>query len=122
MDAKNQAKDWSLYRYYEHAVQWPASTLKFINQEYFRLNRKKPYSLREDFCGTGWTAVEWVKQGPRHTSVAVDLSSEPIEYGKERHLKRLRPGQQKRMRYLLKDVRQAKGKFDVIVALNFSYC
>lgn len=110
------------YRNYEYAVQSPEHVIDFIQQEYRRINGRRAQSLREDFCGTGWMACEWVRRGPQQRAVGVDLSPEPILFGKEFHYAKLRPAQQKRMRFKQENVLKAGGKFDVIVAMNFSYC
>ena len=111
------------YRYYERAVQSPHAILDLLTREFKKLHGKKPLSLREDFCGSGWLAAEWVQRGPKNSASAIDLSSEALAYGQERHFSRLSRSQQKRLLYLQRDVRTlSKERFDVVVALNFSYC
>lgn len=112
------------YSRYEQAVQNPRALIAFIQQEYKTLNRKKVLLLREDFSGSARLATEWVKQGPRHCAVAVDLSAEPLEYCNEVHRQKLSPAVRKRLELCQGDVRRihTARTFDVIVALNFSYC
>jgi SAM-dependent methyltransferase len=110
------------YVLYEGSVQNPEADIKFINREYKKIFNKKPLVLREDFCGTGAMACEWVAQSPDHTAHGIDLDMEPISYGVENHLFKLNEEQQKRMEYILGNVmNNYDKKADVIVAFNFSY-
>lgn len=111
------------YRRYEFAVQNPPALLKFMEREFRVSNRRRPLALREDFCGSAKLAIEWVKQSPRHTVVGVDLAEEPIEYARTQHVSKLTRAQQRRVEFFEGDVRKIPAtNFDVIVALNFSYC
>jgi len=110
------------FRFYEKSVQCPFEDIKLVNKAFKKMNGRRPLSLREDFCGSGWMACEWVKQSPKHKSVGIDLSPEPVIFGKAEHWAKLSVSQRSRVRYLLEDVRKKRNsKFDVIAALNFSY-
>ncbi len=109
------------HKLYEASVQCPEVDVEFMDEQYQKIYKKRPLILREDFGGTGFTACEWVKQGPRHKSFVIDLSEEPLEYGKEEHWGKLTPAQQKRVVYKQEDVLKTKEKADVIAAFNFSY-
>lgn len=110
------------YRYYETSVQNPSGELETLNKIYKKIVGRKPKTLREDFCGTGWLACEWVKQGSDYVAYGFDLDPEPVEYGKKHHLAKLKPDQQQRVHYRLENVLKGmKEKVDLTVAFNFSY-
>lgn len=106
---------------YQMSVQEPEVEVSFINRAYRRLRKKKPLSMREDFCGTAYLCATWVKSSPDRTAVGVDLDRSVLDWGIEHNLKPLdEPG--KRIVLRQQDVRKGtREKFDVINALNFSY-
>jgi len=115
-------KPFDKYIAYEIFVQEPTFEIQFLNKVYSKLRKgRQPLSLREDFCGTGYFCSEWVKQSEKHTAVGIDLDLEPIESGRERHVKRLTERQKKRLKYLNADVTHAKIKADIVIAYNFSF-
>jgi SAM-dependent methyltransferase len=119
--AKKLTRD-EKYDLYERSVQNPGTDIAFINREYKKLFDKKPLTLREDFCGTGAMACAWVAQSKDHTAKGIDLDMEPISYGVENHLFKLKEEEQTRMEYILGNVLDSYSfKTDVIVAFNFSY-
>jgi hypothetical protein len=110
------------YKLYEESVQNSEGDIDFINQEYKKIYGHLPKTLREDFCGTGLLATDWVKQGKDHFAWGIDLDKLPLEYGKNNHLLRLSAGQKKRMSYIHGNVLDSfPFSADVIVAFNFSY-
>lgn len=110
------------YELYEHSVQEPQAEINFMMKTYRELRRRQARHLREDFCGTFGICCDWVKQSNLHTAVGVDLSREPIAYGKRTHLKALAPDQASRVHLLKRNVLHVdKPKVDVICAFNFSY-
>lgn len=125
MKTKKKKKDlggFDKYRFYEKSVQNPENELEFFNEKFEEIRGRKPYTLREDFCGTGAITCAWADQGPEHFSYGIDLDPEPVEYGKENHLAKLDGEAQKRVSYLLENVLTAKTpKVDVAFAFNFSY-
>ena len=107
---------------YQKSVQCPEHEVDFINQAYKDAYGKKPYSLREDFCGTFAVCCEWVKSNRRRTAVGVDLCGETLAWGRNNNLARLTDKQQQRVTVLEQDVRQQDSdKFDVVAAQNFSF-
>ena len=115
-------KKFDKYWYYRHSVQSPELDLRFMRKCYRTLRRKEPYVFREDFCSTFALSCEWVKMGPLYKSVAVDIDSQPLKYGKEKYLLHLKPHQQKRVRVINTNVlNKNTAKADIIGALNFSY-
>lgn len=110
------------YELYLGSVQNPAADIQFINKEYKALYGRAPLTLREDFCGTGMMACEWVEQSPAHKAWGIDLDMEPLAYGVVNHFDALDEEEQTRMKYINGNV-MSKYDFrtDVIVAFNFSY-
>lgn len=110
------------YQMYEASVQNPEADITFINREYKKLYKKNPYVLREDFCGTGAMACQWVQQSKKHTAHGIDLDIEPLSYGVDHHYLTMTEAEQARMEYIKGNVLSNYSyKADVIVAFNFSY-
>lgn len=110
------------YRLYLASVQNPAADIKFINKEYKSIYGKTPLVLREDFCGTGMMACEWVEQSSEHKAFGIDLDMEPLSFGVVNHYEDLEEEEQTRMKYINGNVMSEYDfKTDVIVAFNFSY-
>jgi len=107
---------------YEQAVQEPEADCDLIEQVWRDLRGRKPHHMREDFCGTAITAIEWVKRGRTNTAVCVDLSPEVLAIAERRVRQRLRPAARGRIELVRADVLKVKTRpVDSIVASNFSY-
>jgi SAM-dependent methyltransferase len=77
-------------------------------------------SLREDFCGTALLCAQWVGKEGR-TAVGVDIDRDVLAWGTEHNLRPL-GARASFVQLLRQDVRaRCRGRFDVIVALNYSY-
>jgi precorrin-6B methylase 2 len=110
------------YELYHRAVQDPPAMADFLANVYRDCSRRWPQSLREDFCGTFALSAEWVTRARRNTALAVDKAAEPLRYGKAA-LGNLSSNELARLKVLRTDVLSASTtKWDVIAALNFSYC
>ena len=110
------------YRLYLASVQNTQADIKFINKEYKALYGRAPKSLREDFCGTGLMACDWVQQNDECTAFGIDLDMEPLSFGVVNHYDELSEDEQKRMKYINGNVMSKYDfKTDVTVAFNFSY-
>lgn len=109
------------YDLYEASVQCPEAEVRFADRQFRKAFDRKPNVLREDFCGTGWLACEWVAQGKGRRAVGVDLDPVPLQWGEERH--RAPMGEAGgRVELIEGDVRTVGGRrADVLMALNFSY-
>ncbi len=85
------------------------------------VRKRRPLSMREDFCGTAYLCAEWAKSLPERTAVGVDIDPSVLAWGKEHNLAPINePGN--RVRLLQQDVRApSPGKFDIVNAFNFSY-
>ncbi len=110
------------YALYEEAVQCPEWHVHHFPKIVKEETGKEPKSLREDFCGTGRISIEWVRYGKGRTATGLDLDGEPLEYGKEHHLRPLPEEFKKRVNFIQQDVlKGTKEKFDLICACNFSF-
>lgn len=107
---------------YQQSVQHPGHEVEFFEQAFKDAYRKKPRSLREDFCGTFAVCCEWVKSHAKREAIGVDLCPETLQWGKDHNLAPLKKSQQQRVQILEQDVRKRNGaKADVLAAQNFSF-
>jgi hypothetical protein len=108
------------YHLYQRSVQDVEAEGRFLARIFERIAGGKATSLRVDFCGTALLCAEWVTKRDR-TAVGLDLDSEVLARGTEHNLAPL--GNRASLVQLLRqDVRApCRGRFDVSVALNFSY-
>ncbi len=119
---KNSLLNFDKYDLYRRSVQSPDTDAEFMNDVYVEVRGKKPKVLREDFCGTFLISTEWIKLGSTNKAIGVDLDPEPIDYGKQKYLSKLKPGQIQRMQILEDNVLSKKlPHADIVCALNFSY-
>lgn len=111
------------YRLYEEAVQDTESDVDTLQEIYADLRKKKkPKTLREDFCGTFKLCCDWVKKDKNKKAYGVDLDPTPVDYGRKNHLSKLTDEQQSRVQIAQGNVLQpATPKTDLIVGFNFSY-
>lgn len=110
------------YDYYVRAVQSPEEDVQFLAKTFELITGEKASILGEDFCGTFKLCTEWIKLNPEHRAVAVDLSEEPLIWGKENHLSQLNASQQQRLQIIRGDVMDdTLPKVDLMAAMNFSY-
>jgi len=108
---------------YQKSVQTPEHEVEFFQQAYREANgRKKPTSLREDFCGTFAVCCEWVKSDKARQALGVDLCGETLQWGRENNLSKLQSEKQKRIKLLEQDVRKKnRPMVDILAAQNFSF-
>lgn len=110
------------FELYQKSVQHSDHEVEFFEQAYREAFKRKPQSLREDFCGTFAVCCDWVKAGPKRTAMGVDLCPETLQWGKDHNLSALKAGEQKRVTILEQDVRKKnKPQVDVLAAQNFSF-
>jgi hypothetical protein len=107
---------------YERAVQTPEQHVRLFGRIFTDVRQRAPLSLREDFCGTFLLATTWIRQGPRHTALALDLERRALADGKRRHWARLGPDARRRLRILRRDVRSVTvPAVDIVAVGNFSF-
>ena len=106
---------------YSAAVQSVDADLTFFNRVYRARRGDKFRLLREDFCGTGVLAHEWVRRHRENQAWGVDLDGETLQWGVEHYGPRLKE-KAERLHLLQRNVLDVGNpRVDVIVALNFSY-
>lgn len=112
----------SLYNLYEKSVQSPQTHIDWVVSIYHSLRGRYPFHLREDFCGTFQLSCSWVKRNRRNTAIGLDLDTEPLSYGKRKHLPKLTAEQRRRVRVLRQNaISVTSPKADVILVGNFSF-
>jgi SAM-dependent methyltransferase len=112
----------SKFYLYEQSVQSPNWQVEYLPQFHQWLTKKKPYSFREDFCGSGKISCEWVKQGAKYSATGLDLDTETLTYANSVNRAELRQIEQRRVQFLKQDVlKPTREKFDMIGAFNFSF-
>lgn len=119
---KAKLKEFDKYAYYFRAVQSPEADCQFVSDTYKELRGKRPTVLREDFCGTFAVCCEWARRGKENRAIGVELDDEPLNYGREHNLSKLRVPQRERVELVKGSVLTATPPLaDVTIALNFSY-
>ena len=107
---------------YEESVQNVESEVEFIRDTFKELRGRTALSFREDFCGTSAAACEWLRQGPEHTAIGVDIDADVLDWGRQHHVAKMRPDQQTRLQLCHSDVLSVVTEpADVVGAFNFSY-
>lgn len=109
---------------YQRSVQEPSAELDFVDRVFEKARGRKPSRLREDFCGTGFTACEWVRRRKSNTALGLDLHKPTLTWGMKHNVAKLTPEQRSRLTLLARDVRtpgrEGRG-MDCVLAMNFSY-
>ena len=107
---------------YQRAVQEPDADIPLI-QKVFRNQFARPArTLREDFCGTALLACRWVQRSSEHRAWGIDLDPDPLEWGREHNVGKLKADQASRVKLIEGDVLDiGHESVDVTVAFNFSY-
>ena len=111
------------YRLYQIAVQDPEPEVAFMQRVYRRARGHAALSFREDFCATALLATSWVKGHRQRTAIGVDISDEPLAWGRE-HVLGPEPQHVKdRVQLVQANVLDVdRPKVDATCAFNFSYC
>jgi cyclopropane fatty-acyl-phospholipid synthase-like methyltransferase len=112
------------YTLYQLAVQSPDAEIDFVDKTFKKLRGRHASRLREDFCGTGYSACEWIRRRPNNTAIGLDLDPVPLKWGRANNLAALTEAQQSRIELVEADVLSAPKAalaVDAILAMNFSY-
>lgn len=110
------------HQLYQEAVQNPEFELDFIDATFEELVGRKAHSMREDFCGTALSSVEWIQRHKNNSAIAVDFDPEVLAWGDEHNISQLSAAQRERLTVIRADVRDVEtDKVDVLQAYNFSY-
>jgi SAM-dependent methyltransferase len=108
---------------YEAAVQNVDTDLDIGKRIYTKHRKRKPLTIREDFCGTAKLACKWVERNKEHEAWGIDFHQPTLDWGVEHNLSQLSETQKKRVHLICGDVLEAKTpKIDMAFALNFSFC
>jgi cyclopropane fatty-acyl-phospholipid synthase-like methyltransferase len=111
------------YLLYQKAVQDPEPEVNFMQRVFRRVRRRAAVSFREDFCATALLATTWVKGHHARTAIGVDISEEPLAWGREHVLGPEPASVRQRVELVRANVLDvARPKVDVVGAFNFSYC
>jgi hypothetical protein len=118
---------------YQRSVQNVEHDIDFVDRVFYRFRGRRARSLREDFCGTGNTACAWVRRRRTNVAVGLDLDPRPLAWGRAHNVARLTADQQARVALIRGDVLSppsprygrsaaaARRRFDLVLAMNFSY-
>lgn len=107
---------------YQKSVQCPEAEIDFVDEQFEKIRRRKAEVLREDFCGTAYTACEWVKRRKTNRAYAVDLDGEVLNWGRKNNIKPLNKEQQGRISLMQANVLDVvTPAVDTVLAMNFSY-
>lgn len=118
---KYTAKTADPHELYQFAVQSPEADVDFIDMVYKQEYRRKPVSLREDFCGTALLCSEWVKRKKDRWAIGIDLDRPTLDWGREHNIGPA--GDAGERVTLIEDnvLNVTEPSTDVAVAFNFSY-
>ena len=116
------AKSADRYELYESSVYDPDADHVFLIETYQNHYNSRPLSLREDFAGTSNLSTIWVQGHRQSKAWAIDIDSEPLNWGEKKHIKDLSPQEKERICQIKDDVLTVSTpEIDVVTAFNFSY-
>lgn len=106
----------SRYDLYELAAQAPEAEARFLRA----VHGGAPETLGEDFAGPCGIARAWIRLDDHHRALCTDRDPEPLEHARERVTRDLGAEALRRIEFHAADVREARGRCDVIASLNFA--
>jgi len=107
---------------YQLSVQCPEAEIDFVDEQFEIIRGRKASVLREDFCGTAYTACEWIKRRRTNKAFGIDLDGEVLEWGRKNNVKSLNKEQQSRISLMKANVLDAETpEVEAVLAMNFSY-
>jgi hypothetical protein len=108
---------------YQRSVQNPEADVHFFNKTFRKYRKRKPLSMKEDFCGTSYLSSAWVESHKKRTAVGVDLHKPTLDWGRKHNIDKLKSNEQERVTLIEANVLAVtEPKVDITCALNFSYC
>ncbi len=120
--SNNIASSADRHALYEIAVQAVEAEIDFVDETFTHIRGRQATFLREDFCGTANSSCEWIKRRPHNRALALDLSSEVLDWGMANNVHKLSQQQQQHIELRNADVLHYEGEqADIIIAMNFSY-
>lgn len=113
------------YDLYQRAVQCVEAEIDFVDATFKTLRGRRAVHLREDFCASANSACEWVRRRRGNTALGLDIDAAPLAWGRGHTVSALTPAQRARLELRRASVlgRHAdlRGRFDIILGMNFSY-
>lgn len=110
------------YRLYEQSVQCVEAEIDFVDATFHQLRGYEATTLREDFCGTAQTSIEWVQRRPGNYAVSVDLDPAVLAWCRQYSLVELDNATRARLALVEADVMQVPSDVpQMVLAMNFSY-
>ncbi len=107
---------------YEQAVQCVEAEIDMVDASFEKRRGYFAQTLREDFCGTAQTSIEWIERRENNQAIAVDLDEEVLSWSEQNHLDKLELSARERIELIQADVRQLDIEpVQMILAMNFSY-
>ena len=120
---KMQADSADRHDLYQRSVQNPEADVHFFNKIFRKYRKRRPLSMKEDFCGTAFLSATWVESHKKRTAFGVDLDQPTLDWGIKHNIDSLKPAQKERVTLVRANVLDiTEPKFDITCALNFSYC
>ena len=118
---KNPVPD--IHWLYEASVQNVDTDLDFARRVFSKHAKRKPQTVREDFCGTAKLACRWIQRGKHHQAWGIDFHQPTLDWGIKYNAAELSQEQTQRLHLICGDVLKADTpKVDITLALNFSFC
>ncbi len=115
------ARNADKHELYQLSVKDAKVEIDFIDKTFRRYRERLPRTLREDFCGSALLCSEWVSRADERTAVGLDLDPRVLAWGRAHNLRPLGDAAE-RVKLVRQDVRgPLQGRFDVVMAFNFSY-
>lgn len=71
-----------LHWLYEASVQNVDTDLDIGKRIYAKHWKRKPLTIREDFCGTAKLAAQWVKRSKLHQAWGIDFDQPTLDWGR----------------------------------------
>jgi hypothetical protein len=108
---------------YQQSVQRPEVDIEFFLKTFKRARKRKPRSMREDFCGTALFSAEWVRENRKRNAVGVDLHGPTLDWGRAHVLAHEPEHVRERVQLIQANVLDVvEPKVDFNCAMNFSFC
>ncbi len=107
---------------YEQAVQCVEAEIDMVDASFKSIRSYAAKTLREDFCGTAQTSIEWIQRHPGNIAIGVDLDGGVLAWSNTNHLDKLVLDERRRIELLKQDVRELDIEpVQMVLAMNFSY-
>jgi hypothetical protein len=121
-EEEEEEQELDLLQLYEYSVNSPQGDCDFLHQVFTDRYQRKAEILREDFCGTGGLACEWVSRADDQYAVGIDWDQRTLDWCRAHNRSKLTADAQKRLTLQLGKVQNGyPWNVDVIAAHNFSW-